>query len=717
MRAIAESIGLVAVLLALAVGAGSWLWLLTGRPALARGHTWIWLVLAGFGLGGLVLQSLLYCNVTLRVAAWPGLALALGGVGTAWRVARRQGLRGGPGLAAEMRLSLLVFGLALLGQSPSLVNVGPARFYGAGGYDQANYVAVADSLIDVPFSSRWEDIGYRPWLVPAWIPREERITPLVLLGTGTVILRSSSQENYAVMSLFLIALAGVAVTNCLRAAGLSRFAAGCAGVAAALSPALAQIYVDGYFSQLSSLFVLPALAGVLGGKGPLRREAKVIAGVLLAYLLGAYSEIAVFGFALAGLLLILKRETWGGLGRDLLLVGSLSLLLNPGYFSRLLSFLLLQWNYAQDTGKFASLFPDSGTLTGWSRLFAGATWPGLAQAAGVAVIGLAVAGAWRLARLRRYGLPAAITMAAVALLLLRLRPQFPSYVFSKLSIEFAPLWIAAAMAGLMLGFRRARPWRRLAAGTVALLGLAASWAGAWPHHLRVMNPTGVLAGLSSERMLAFRREIEGHPERVYLMAHDEPLTAQWLCYFARRSLVVVDRRTVGGRLLATETYACRRWNGPTENLHWLDPGKSGLVPAYEPPPHAVVRGAGETGGENREKYYAATPELEIVLTRPPGLPPRQVWLDFATMPVGAGPSARLELTDASGRRRVAGAGRPGWHRWPLLVPAGESVCRLRVVADQNPAVLIKFVSVETTATLPAWQSVPEAQLLPAGAAP
>jgi len=652
-------------------------------------------------LSSLSLQTLVYCGVPLRAGTWPVLVAAVAGIALVGRHAARRG-SAQVGMNRDLRMIAIVLLLGMLGQSPALISSGPERFYGTGSYDQETYVSLAEFLVGLPLDLRGEDIGHRPWLATVWQVKETRLTQSVLLGATAVATRTSAQEAYGVVNIFLIAWVGVALAGGLRTAGLRRFPAACAGLVAVFSPALTRVHLEGYFSQTASLFVLPALIGVLGTKGPWRQEMGWQVAVLLAYLIGAYTEMAVVGVALFVLLMLLRRDPWRVRIRAGVLIGIGALALNPGYLSRLVDFLLLQWRMAKNPDAMAGLFPDSGTWVGWGRLFFSDAWPAASTGIGLAVIGLAMAGGGRFWRAGRPAVPAACWLTVLVLGAVWLQPQFSKYIFAKFCIEFVPLWSGAA-AGVLLS--RSGAWSR-GRNVLAALAVVLVWGGAWSWHQRVIRAEGVLSELASERMLRVRHEAEAHPERAYLVACDDPVVAGWLCYHGRRSPVTVERRTVGDRLVTTEGFIARRWMDPAIPLHWLDLEKSGPVQGYEPAPTLTVTGAkesGENGGTGGGRFYLAAPALELILHRRAGATVRAVWLDFVAVPVQPGDTCHLELADATGRRWALDVGYAGWCRWPLQVPAGESAYRLTV--SGKGGALIKLLSIETAAELPAWQHV------------
>ena len=467
----------VLFLLLPAAGFGGWLWLLAGRPPLFRRQAWLWLGLAGFAAHALLLQTLVYAGLPLRLTAWPMLLAGAAGLVPVWRAWKTQPGRNGVGFYA------LIFAVGFLAQAPGLLSLGPERYYGNGHYDQANYVVTAEFLTGEKFSTTPDEVGYRPWLFRALDAKEQRMTQFVVLGASAVTSGADSQGAYGALSIFLIALVGVATAAWLRSAALPRWAAAGAGLGAALSPALTQIHLDGFLSQNATLFVYPALAGLLGGGGEIRRESKIAAALLLAFLLGAYTEVGIFGVMLTGALVLVARQPWRRRSTDLAWIFSGALLLNPGYLGRLVVFLFVQWQETRNPATLAALFPEGGTWLGWGRLFLDVAHPAVVVAAGLGVIALGAWGAWARPS-RRLVMALTLGVVILPLLLLRASPGFSIYAFAKLTIQFVPVWVGAAMIGLA---HLRRPARRTA---WALAAVAAVGTGVMLHWRRGRSNSG-----------------------------------------------------------------------------------------------------------------------------------------------------------------------------------------------------------------------------------
>lgn len=694
----------VGVQVILAAGFATCLWWLLGRPSQAGGSGWIWLLLAGVAAPFFILQPLVYAGLPLRLTAWPifGVALtaACFGVPAVVRTLRsdRQ-VRSDAGWCAALFVATLAI------QSTSLITLGPSRYHGAGHYDQATYVVTAEFLVSEPYETTREEVGYRPWLLRALEMKPGRITGIVALGTVAVITGADSQQAYGAVNVFFIALLTLAVWGLGLACGLPRWSAVGAALLAGLAPAVTRIHLEGFFSQATSLFVFPALVGVLAGAGTSRWLRIVCAGILLAFLIGTYSELTPFGVMFVCVLHAVARAPWRSRVWDLMLILAMSLIVNGGYTVRLVDYLLNQVSAAQNPANLAALFPDSGTWAGWGRFFFDTGSDRTTGALGFIIMLLGLVGCVRLAARRQLALPAATLAAGLVLVYLRWESGFRPYVFAKMGMEFVGIWTVGVYAGLTLWPKEGKWGRRAGAALGGLLVLGATIA-TFEHQAKITSPTGRLALLSSERLANVRREAERNPHRAYLVSSNDPLVAEWLAYFGRRSQVVLDRRAFGDRIVTTEYNSCRRWTGRREELWWLDPDRSGPVPGYEPAPTFELEGAlGITEGAVG-RGYAIGERTDIILTAGSADQRREVWLDFVAVPLSPERALRLRIVDGAGNSISRRIDRAGWVRWPLTIGPGVNRYQLSVAYEDGTAVspdgalLIKLPSVEVSGELP-----------------
>jgi len=669
-------------LLVTAAGWGVWVWNFAGRPAPLRRSAWLWCGLGGFCAHALVLQGLVYLDVPIARTAWPAFAVAWAGLATAaWRGWRGRSTGSGRGWR-EARWYAGVFLIVIAVQSIGLFWVGPADYYGKGRYDQANYVVTAQFLVERPFSTAGGDIGLHPWLAKAIETKEQRITQSVAHGALAVVSGVDAQQSYGAISVFFIGLAGLAVTAWLRAWAVPRWLAAIGGAGAALGPAVTTLQLDCYYSQASTLFILPALAGLLTTRGPLRTWQRAVAALLLAFLIGAYSEIAVVGAGLVVSLRLMAAVPWRRRGQDLGWIFAGALLANPGYLSRLPRFLLQQGVHMRDPNLLAALVPESGTWPGWGRLFLdlpdGGPGDVVVVAAGVLILALMIGAVWRRNRM----LLATLIVPVGVLVWLLLLPVLAKYPFAKLGAGFAPLWLGTAVLGL------AATGRRLTGIQIALalVFLGAGVASAMRQQAQVIRREATLAELDSAGIHRARAEVSAHPERTYLVVTDRPLVAQWLCFFARASEVYLDRRHLGDRVVPSETYAFRRLPAGGAALWWLDLRLQGPVASHQSACTVRVRGATEEGTATFGRYYLVRTALELEINRPdadPALLP--VWLDFVGTAMPGAAACELELADAGGKRQHTVVTGPRLLRFPLVLSHGINRYTLHVQPGRNQA--------------------------------
>ncbi len=672
-------------LLLTAAGWGVWIWLLAGRPAPFRQLAWLWCSLAGFCAHALALQGLLYLNQPLAWTAWLGMGIAIaGGLTGIWLATKHRTARSRVGWI-DARLLLAVGIAAFAIEAAGVIAVGTCDFYGKGRYDQANYVTLAQFLADRPFATDVSDIGPQPWLVRPLELKDQRITQSVAHGALAVVSGGDAQRGYGAMTAFFASLVAVAVAAWLRCWSVPRPLAAIGGLGAALGPAVTNLHLDGYFSQASTLFVLPALVAVLGVRRPLNRLEHIVAALLLAFWIGAYSEVAIIGVAVAGILRLTARGPWPARARELLWIGAGALVVNPGYGSRLVAWLVIQWTQVKDPHHLELLVPGSGTWWGWSRLFldlpveSGPKW--LMFAAGGIVLALVAWAALRLPPRRRMLLWVTLGVPVALLAWLAIQPVLAKYPFAKLLAGFAPLWIGTAMLGVV-ALGRMRRWQQALLAAV-LLGAGA--VSTLPLYRDLLRGEGVLAELNSTALHRVREEARLHRDRNFLVVADHPLVAQWICYFARNSHVYLDRRHLGDRIVPSETYPFRRLPLAKTPLWWLDPQREGPVASHQPACRLHVSGAVETGTITSGPFYVMPDSLQLHIERPAHQPAFEaLWLDLVGLPLTGTTPLELELSGPSQPRQRVTLTSPRMLRFHLFLGPGQNEFVLRTVSPVAP---------------------------------
>src|SRR5262249_10703160 len=146
--------------------------------------------------------------------------------------------------------------------------------------------------------------------------------------------------------------------------------AAAAGLLTGISPAVTRIHLDGFLSQTSTLFVLPALI-LLSRREDLRgRERVALSSILLCFQLVSYTELYVLAVFLWCCVSMIRVARHGLSGLWLLLLSvTLSLVLVPGYLRGAVKFTQEQYLYSSNRPQAVeSLAPFSGTLKGWAKL-------------------------------------------------------------------------------------------------------------------------------------------------------------------------------------------------------------------------------------------------------------------------------------------------------------------------------------------------------------
>ena len=453
-------------------------WLIGGRRRLHE-PDWVRAPLMGLAAIIVVLSLLTFLDVTVRratVALWVVTAAL-------WIVmARRRAIDRTAiplTLAAVAAAVLLVHGIGL-------VWAGANVYVGRGWADQVNYVAIAQFLLDDPFSRTLADVGMRPYLLNGIFHKQPRIGQSVVNGFLAATAGQDAKTMFEPTILLAPALVFLALFELWRAlsgAARTRLSlVACAG--ASLLPAVAILHLEGFLSQglsLPFLLLWPVLArDVVAAPGA---RALVSSGLVSAALTVTYPEVlplivamAAGGFALAAL----RSRDRLGLARGFALV------LLPPLLWTLTPVLQGFRNVAGYLGRSAAggPYPWALQLEGVARLWAGdlVQWLarpldfalGMVAAAltclGYVGLGLAVRRLWRLGWEPRDGGPlalgAALALYALTPVAVLAAPGRHPYQFYKLAFGVAPV------VALGLAFLAPERLRRPAVSTMLVLALA-----------------------------------------------------------------------------------------------------------------------------------------------------------------------------------------------------------------------------------------------------
>jgi hypothetical protein len=211
---------------------------------------------------------------------------------------------------------------------------------------------VAEFLKDEPYNTGQQDIGLRPWLLrivgfqdtakqleTKTDPeqemiglKKERIGQSIITAEISVWSGTDAKGGYAATVIFFLTVLAICVYVFLRETGIDRFTAGSGALLAVLLAAVTRLSLNGFLSQVATLFVFPFFASLLRSRDLSARSFTSFFSVTLAHPVVAYSEIAPIGFGKLFLGVMLVRPDKFR-AKKLMLMSAILLiaLMNPCY--------------------------------------------------------------------------------------------------------------------------------------------------------------------------------------------------------------------------------------------------------------------------------------------------------------------------------------------------------------------------------------------------
>ncbi len=245
---------------------------------------WCYAPLAGAACIILVCQNLLYADIVVSTSAI--LVWALAAVGWIWVLTSPSKRR----LLHPIPWPVLGLGGAVyLLHAGGLLSLGASNYYGYGWIDMFNYVSQAQFFAEFPFHSSVSDQGY---LIAAQAYKHDRIGQSVLHAFLMVSSGSDAQQSFGTttfLSPFLMFFGFLAIArHFVKSSALSCLAA----MAGALSPTVATIHLECFFSQsicMPFLLLWPVAVGYLVDKPSWRSV--LLAGLLMSVISAIYTEL------------------------------------------------------------------------------------------------------------------------------------------------------------------------------------------------------------------------------------------------------------------------------------------------------------------------------------------------------------------------------------------------------------------------------------------
>lgn len=274
-----------------------------GLPVTILGASWlktradardVWLYSPLIGAASIILicQNLLYLDViAARSAILVWLLTAAGWVAVLSSAPSRAMLRPLPWPALGLGAAVyLIHGTGLL-------ELGASHYYGYGWYDMFNYVSLAQFFADFPFHSGALDHGY---LAAAQHFKMDRIGQTVLHAFLMVSSGADAQQSFGTTILLSPLLLFFALLTVARRLVLPPAVGYLAALAGALSPTVATVHLESFFSQAMCLPFLAlwpvAVARLIEAPG---WRTALPSGLLLAVICTVYTETVPIALGIA----------------------------------------------------------------------------------------------------------------------------------------------------------------------------------------------------------------------------------------------------------------------------------------------------------------------------------------------------------------------------------------------------------------------------------
>jgi hypothetical protein len=261
---------------------------------------WLYVPFVGLGAVTLLAHQLVYFDVRVRQSA-PAIWIVVAGL---WGV-----LIGRYGWRTAFRdcpwWVLLATLLVYLVHGMGVVINGPDQYVGRLHTDRCNYISLAQFLADVPYSTDWDQVGQRPYLVDGLKLKSDRIGVMVLQAFLSVSAGEPASRTFECTILLGPALVVPALVLIARLLNFGRTEALLAATAGALLPALTTLHTLGFLANVSAI---PFLLATIAAACSLGLEPSVRKVLLTALLAGAtaslYTEFAPLLVALVGGVLV-----------------------------------------------------------------------------------------------------------------------------------------------------------------------------------------------------------------------------------------------------------------------------------------------------------------------------------------------------------------------------------------------------------------------------
>jgi hypothetical protein len=668
----------LAVAAGMMVGFGHLVFVICGGRKAESCAFFIWCLLGGICAQALLVQTAFYCGVSVGRSAW--FAAAVAAIGLVWALwtlwSRRTEVATRPRLFRWC--AILIAAVSSL-QGLALIGKGPGHYFGRGEYDQANYVAGAQFMMEHGGRDVVDISSLHPWLVKGQEVSQQRITQSVVHAEIAVLSGTDAQSSWGATTLLFVNMLGLSVLAALLSWGAPLGGALLGAGVAAVLPAVTEVNVGGFFSQLSVLWVAIALPCVVAGERQ-RVMRWLLAGVFLGFALGAYTEVAPI-FACSALIALLACFSWRTALRGVAVVGLVCLALNAGYLGRAGDFFVSQLQQSQKPGWIAYWFPHSGTWRGFAEFFVGDMGVLAGTLAGVAIFAASVHAVFRLPRRVRgtgFALLGPIWLLAPLLLATQ---EFPSYLFAKVLLLFAaPIFLVLCALALQAAGRS-----RLCYVILVAFIAVGSCIDVVRANGKIMRGEFKVRRVDIRSAGTFLELRKSDPGLIPFAVSEDELTNAWIAYRLRDVPLYLKYPEIGDRFLPAAAFECRRLPEGLARVCLLDADaavvKGQDYPAY--PKIECVAGVHSSAG----LVWTGEGLLTFSVTTEGAVESPLHWFSFRMQTAEPGDAIAVV---ASGKASAISEGRSC--SVPLLLVGGSQ--EVRFVSRHNKPFTLQFYGID-----------------------
>ncbi len=205
-------------------------------------YFWIFAPFLGISITIIILQSLVYLDIPLSLSAFPFFILFFVIFCYIYQRSRKD--------IPDFPKNIFLLGfIVIIVQGFGYWLLGAENYIGYGWIDQYNYVAIAQFLIDKPFSTTFMDVQNIPYLVRAIGLKDVRIGVSILQGYFSVLGQSNAKSLYGTISLLSPFLTSLSAYLLSKRFIKNEWAQYGSAIAASCLPGFALVQLQNFLAQ------------------------------------------------------------------------------------------------------------------------------------------------------------------------------------------------------------------------------------------------------------------------------------------------------------------------------------------------------------------------------------------------------------------------------------------------------------------------------------